>query len=215
MEGLVNMKSRFVLSVAVLSLASAQSFSVQVDIKPGLWEHTMKFDEGSIKAMQKEQQLNMDKQLETMKKRMAELPPEQRAQVEEVIKQQGGDVNQLGSAFLGQALQEIAKPQISKECLTQEQIDKGLFSTSEKDCRSEITKTGGNTFKMVADCKGSHSEIDITVQNPKLYTGAAVFTSDEAGSKRVVKASLAHKWLSSDCGSIRPAAEEELEEELE
>ena len=213
------MRSKLLLSFAVLSLVAAQSFALEVKVKPGLWEYTMIFDESSIKAMQKDQQLNLDKQVETMKKRMDELPPEQRAQWEEVIKQQGGDVNLLGSAVLGQALQEIAKPQISQGCLTQEQIDKGLFSTGQKDCKNQITQTGSNRYKMLADCKGSHSEIDLTMQNPKLYTGVALFSSTESGSQRVVKANLSHKWLASDCGAVESWLPEEdklgdLEEEL-
>jgi len=211
------MKVGLMFGFAALTLVSVNSGAVQVDVKPGLWEHSVKFDEKSLAAAQKEHQQEIQQGIAEMKKRLADIPPEQRAQIAAIMKANGGD---LDSPDVGAMVQKLVpkEPMVSKECLTQAQINEGLMSSSQGNCKNQITQISGNTFKVVSDCKESalsrRDEVLITVQNQKLYTGKALFDSDKAGGTPM-QATITGKWLSSDCGDIKPHSHDDDSEENE
>lgn len=206
------MKVKVVVSVVMFGLASANSVAVQINVKPGLWEHTMKLDEKSVAAVQKEHQQDIQQGIAEMKKRFAEMPPEQRAQLESILKAQGNsvDLDSLANIPVGK------EPVVSKECITQAQIDEGVLSSTKGNCKTQATQVSSGVFKIVSECKENglphHDEVLVTVQNPKSYTGKASFASEKVGNTPV-QATLSGKWLSSDCGSVKPRPSDELDEE--
>src|SRR5690348_7939827 len=110
--------------LALAPLASAQEFK-PVDVKPGLWETTMKMDMAGMLAR------NMP---QIPAERLAQLPPEQRQRIEAMMK--GGSM----------------PPSTSKSCITREMLDKGLSFHHDNSCTYKVTASSSNSQTMHMDC---------------------------------------------------------------
>lgn len=211
------MKITVVLGFAALTLASVNSMALTVNMKPGLWEHTFKFDGSSLSALQNEQQQQMQQAMIEMKKRFAEMPPEQRKQLEAMMKQNGIEVDTSALAAGGKV--QLSKDgTVVKECVTQAQIDKGELPAPEKNCKNTIVQKSSNVFKVTYQCTGgsqAHGTTEVTFQNPKSYTGKASYSLGGAGNSQTMQGDMSGKWLSSDCGTIAPEADPVDDEDLE
>lgn len=201
------MKARAVLGVIAGVLVSCNCFAVHVDMKPGLWQHTFKLSGGSLGSLQQEQQQQLQQAMVDMKKRFAEMPPEQRQQLEDMMKQHGMEVDTSALLAENPNVQLSKDGTLVKECITQAQIDKGELPAPEKNCKNTIVQKSSNVFKVTYQCTGSsqaQGTTEITFQNPKSYTGKASYSLGGAGSGQTMQGDMSGKWLSSDCGSVKP-----------
>jgi hypothetical protein len=174
------MKTRIALVATVLA-ASAHAQS----IKPGLWEHAFTIKSGSGQ---------MEGAMAEMQKQMAAMPPEQRKMMEQMMAQQG-----VGMGPKGQSV---------KICITPEEAARQEVPAAEGNCTQKVTQRSGSTIKMTFSCADqppSSGEGEITFLSPTAYSGKAVVRTTVEGKPERVDMTTTGKWLSANCGAIKPA----------
>lgn len=182
-----------------ISLASVVAFGIIATpataqtMKPGLWEITNKMGgSGDTGAKMAAAQAEMQKQ-------MAAMPPEQRKQMEKMMAQQG--VNMApGAAGGGMAV---------RVCITKEMAARNETpAQSQGDCKQEQLQKSGNTTKFKFTCTKppSSGEGEVTMNNPESYTMKMKMTSQEKGKPEQMTMDAQGKFVSSDCGSVKPIA---------
>jgi hypothetical protein len=170
-----------VVAVLALQLVAAHAGDVALNVKTGLWETTV--------AMKITGQLPIsDADLEKM-------PPERRQQIEAAMKA---------------TIANASQPHVAKTCVTAEQLRKGLSFKSEDQpsCKRTIVTSSASTWEMHEECTGdsprtttirfhanSHEEID-----------GEMHMTMQKGERTMTSNGTVHgKWLSSDCGSVKPS----------
>lgn len=197
------MKFLFVAGLLTASAISTNVNAVQVDMKAGLWEHTFKIAEAD--ASKKAQQEQMLSAMKEMKKQYENMPAEQRRVIDQMMEQQGIKVTDDG--IQSQGLHISKDGTVVKVCVTQEQISAGEMPTPADNCEQKITQTSPKVLKMTYICKGDNpfkGESEIVFQNSTSYTGKGKFTTTVANKSETYYADQTGKWLSSDCGNIKP-----------
>lgn len=209
------MKIKAILGFAVLALTSVNCVALSLNMKPGLWEHSFKLDADSLSVAEKEQQLQMQRAAEEMKKNFANMPPEQRKAMEAMMSPEG--MKAVTTALASSEKLQLTKDgTVTKECVTQAKIDKGQLKSPKENCKNTIVQTSSNIFKITEQCTGksqSRSEVEVNFQNPKSYSGKVSYSM--YNSNQMLHADLSGKWLSSDCGNIEPESDEDYEEDYE
>jgi autotransporter-associated beta strand protein len=173
---------------AALLLAGAMSpaHAQPQKLRPGLWEHTV---------VMKSQSGQMEAAMAQMQKSLASLPPEQRKQMEQMMAQQGVSLGPKGNAV--------------RMCITAEQADLDNIPPQE-GCTQNVRRTGPNTVAMTFSCKGSQGapptsgEGTMTFNGPTAYTGNFKVNSGAGGKSDQIDMAQTGKWLSADCGAIKP-----------
>lgn len=198
----------YLLASFVFSLViSLNAQAVNVDMKPGLWEHTTKLDGAGTE--QKAQQEQLAKGLEAMKKQFENMPPEQRKMIEGMMADQGINSTDSSLDMATKGIQILKDGTVVKECITQEEINRGKLPEISEDCEHKLTHMSAKVIKVSYTCSGtppSQGESIITFQNPKVYTGNVTFKTTVGDRTETFDAKQSGKWLSSDCGDIKPAA---------
>ena len=207
------MKLRLVAGLVIISSMSLNAHALKVDMKPGLWEHTFKLDNSSMGAITGAQQEQMTAAMEGMKKQMANLPPEQRKMMEDMMAKQGIKVTDQGIDMGAQGLSISKDGTKVKACITQAEIDRGEMPQADENCEQKITQVSPKHFKATYVCKGEHAsqgEGEIVFQNDKAYTGNMKMVTQINGKPQTIQGDQSGKWLSSDCGAIKPATQTKL-----
>lgn len=178
----VSAVSAALLLTGALSAAHAQPQK----LRPGLWEHTV--------AM-KSQSGQMEAAMAQMQKSLASMTPEQRKQMEQMMAQQGVSMGPKGNTV--------------KMCITAEQADLDNIAPQE-GCTQTVKRTGPNTVAMSFSCKGSQGEPPssgegtMTFSGPTAYTGNFKVKTTASGKPEQIDMAQTGKWLSADCGAIKP-----------
>ncbi len=182
-----------------ISIAAISAFSLIATpaaaqtMKPGLWEITNKMG-GSGDSGAK-----MAAAMEQMQKQMASMPPEQRKQMEKMMAQQGVNMSP-GKPGGGMS---------TKVCITKEMAARNEAPAQNSgDCKQETLQRSGNTTKFKYTCTKppSTGEGEVTMTNPESYTMKMKINRDVKGKSEQMTMDAQGKWLSSDCGSIKPIA---------
>lgn len=176
------MKKLLVMMSALLLAAPALAASNPM--RPGLWEHsfTMKSQSGE-----------MEKAMADMQRQMASMPPEQRKMMEQMMAAQGVGLGPRGNSV--------------KVCLTAEDIARDFIPQQEADCRQEVVKRTAASMKVRFTCAGKHptsGEGEIRFLGPMAYTGVTTVNTTAGGKPERMRMTQSGKWLSADCGKIRP-----------
>ena len=180
-----------------ISLASVVAFGIIATpaaaqtMKPGLWEINNKMGgSGDTGAKMAAAQAEMQKQ-------MAAIPPEQRKQMEKMMAQQGVNMAPSGAGG-GMAV---------RVCITKEMAARNETPT-QGDCKQEQLQKSGNTTKFKFTCSKppSSGEGEVTMNNPESYTMKMKMTSQEKGKPEQMTMDAQGKFVSSDCGSVKPIA---------
>jgi hypothetical protein len=164
------------------------------DAKPGLWENTMTMEISGMPAMP---QLTPEQ--------LAQMPPAARQQMESMMNGRAGAPRTI----------------TSKSCTTKEEINKGLaFSDkNQANCTRKIVSSSSSKVEMHVECAPDKTNMtvvtDITVdrldaEHVKVAgTSKSTGTSAGNGAARTMdsKFTVNSKWLSSDCGDVKPAGE--------
>lgn len=203
------MNSKIILSIAVGSLLqwSAQAESFKVDMSPGLWENNMTFDGEGMKELQALQSEEMKAAMAQMKEQFANMPPEQRQQMEAIMAQSGLEIKEDGVSFNDNELQVSSSGTKVKSCITQAEIDRGELPDNAEGCQSTIQKISATRFKSTFICTGeeqSTGESEVTFHSPKHYSGTGKMTAQFEGKPRVMTFKMEGIWLGSDCGKVAP-----------
>lgn len=168
---------RHLVPMAALWLAATASAQ---QIKPGLWENTSQMG-GAMGAP-----------MAQMQQQMASMPPAQRKQMEAMLAQQGIRMDAQGVT--------------SKVCITAERAE--LPSQSEGDCKSTLAPRTGNTMKFSFVCTKppSTGEGVYTFASAEAYTSDMKIISTAQGQPQTSTIKGSARWLSTDCGAVKPFA---------
>lgn len=202
------MKLSLVAGLVVFSSISLNAQALKIDMKPGLWEHSFKLDNSSMSAITGAQQEQMTSAMEGMKKQMANLPPEQRKMMEDMMAKQGIKVTDDGIDMGAQGVSISKDGTKVKACITQAEIDRGEMPQADENCEQKITQVSPKHFKATYVCTGEHpsqGEGEIVFQNDKAYNGKMKMLTQINNKPQTLQGEQSGKWLSSDCGAIKPA----------
>jgi hypothetical protein len=178
------MKPQLVLAatalIAASFCASAQS------MKPGLWEVNTRTQAASGQ---------MQKDMAEGQRQMATMPPEQRKMVQDMMAKQGVTMGKGGPGTMG-----------AKVCMTKEMVERNDMPSQRNDCKHVNAPRSGNTMKISFTCTNppSSGEGQITYESPEAYTMNMTMSTVVQGKPEKVNMDASGKWLSADCGAIKP-----------
>jgi uncharacterized protein YneF (UPF0154 family) len=201
------MKLGSLIGLFLTAGVSLNAHAIHVDMKPGLWEHTFKLNEGGFGGVTGAQAEQMSYAMEQMKKQMANMSPEQRKMMEDMMAKQGVKVSDQGIDMASQGVHISKDGTTLKICLTQAEIDSGEMPQADENCEQNITQLSPTVLKATYVCKGEHpsrGEGQIVLQSNKAYTGTMKFTTEINKKMETIEGTQSGKWLSSDCGDIKP-----------
>ena len=169
------------LAAAALPAQDVKPF----DIKVGLWE-TSTTTEMSGMAMPNMPQIPPEA--------LARMPPEQRARIEAMMKGRGGSPNAM----------------TVKSCMTKESLDRGaLFNQQDKSCTMKVVSSTPSKQVMHMDCTrdNNHMTGDMTVERVDAEHAKGNMVMKSEGEHAMnMKMSFQTKWLSADCGDVKPVS---------
>lgn len=192
------MTTRIPIELAILGCCATLAVAQDLNIKPGLWELTVTTEtKGDPMSMMSA----ADKaQMEEAKTHMS---PEQRAQMEALMKQQ--QPNPWGGP---------AKTIIEKRCLTKEDIHQithfaAKNSPGDKEasnCKITVLKSTATVIESREACSSTNgpnpnTTLLIEAPNPETMTFRA---ESSVGGSFEMKVKSSGKWLGPACGSVKP-----------
>jgi hypothetical protein len=168
--------------VVLLPLAVAAGASHAQGQKPGLWE-----TKTTIKNAK------MDDAMAKMQGQMANMSPEQRQMVEQMMAQRG-----LGVA--GNAV-------TAKVCVTKEQAAAGAMPQGDEHCQQKEVSRTASSIKFSYTCTGKDAGSgsgEITFVSPTSWTMHSVSDQTIDGKPEHVEINGTGTWIADDCGSVKP-----------
>lgn len=167
------------LSLAVLG-AHAQS------TRPGLWEFRSKLGGNP----------EMEAAMAQMEQQMAAMPPEQRKMMQDMLARQGMSMGQAAGGM-----------SVVRVCITPEMAARQeMPAQTAGECSQTIVSRTASTMKMRFSCKNpaSSGEATYTFTGDTGYTMKMVMQSTHEGRAQQVTMDGQSKWLSRDCGDVKP-----------
>ncbi len=179
------MKLQYVFGAAALMAAGVCAQTM----KPGLWEITNQM-KGAAGGQMESAMAQMQKQLESM-------PPEQRKMMEDAMAKRGMQMGQSQGG--GMAV---------KVCMTQEMVERNGLPPQQGDCTHTMGPRSGNTqkFSYVCTRPPGSGEGQVTYTSPEAYVMQMSATTTINGKPEKLDMQANGKWLSTDCGNIKPLA---------
>jgi hypothetical protein len=176
------MRMHLVAAAAVLGFvlpAGAQT------MKPGLWEIHNKMSGGQ-----------MDQAMADMQKQFAQMPPEQRKQMEAAMARSGVRMTTPGAGG-GMAMQV---------CMTKEMVERNEMPGQKGDCKTTSQQKSGNTMRMAFSCSNppTTGESQVTFQGSDGYTSRTTIKQTVQGKTETTTMEASGKWLKADCGDVKP-----------
>lgn len=155
-------------------------------MKPGLWSLSNSVTSNDPEIAQA---------MSAMQRHMANMSPEQRQQMQKMMQQNGVQLD-IGA---GGALQ-------TKLCMTREMAQRKEFPVQQGDCKQSFTQQSPTRGHIAFTCTRSKvsGEGDLTADGDTSYRARMKIRSEEQGRNQVVDMDVTGKWLSADCGAIRP-----------
>lgn len=156
-------------------------------LKPGLWE--MQHKAGGTPRM--------DQAMAEMRQQMDAMSPEERRQMESMMAGRG---MQMGRAADGGMAMKV--------CLTPQMVQRNDIPASRGDCRTTRQQRSGSTLTMAFTCTDppSTGESQVTFHGPEAFTSRSTIASTVDGRSETMTMEGSGKWLSADCGSVKPIA---------
>lgn len=173
------------VGLACAALAQAQTLK----LRPGLWEMQMST---------KSQSGQMEQAMAEMQKALADMPPAQRKQMEQMMAQRGVGMTAGGGRTM-------------RMCMTQQQVDRDEIPQQE-GCTHTMQRQGANTIKTSFTCKGrpgepgSSGEGTISIESSTAYRVHSVVRMAQDGKPEQITMEQQGRWLGEDCGQIKPIA---------
>ena len=163
------------LSVLLLApLAFCADDLTPLGAKPGLWESTVTVHTDGMPAIPPEA--------------LARMPPEQRARIEATMN----------------------APHTSQSCMTADSFKKPLAFGDNPNmaCKRSITSSGAGGMDFHVECDNprfkSTGDGHVQAVSPESIKGETTMNTTMGGRTITSKMTFSSKWLSSDCGSVKP-----------
>jgi hypothetical protein len=166
--------SKVTAVLALSSIALTATSADKLNVKLGLWEITSISRFSGMPPLPKEV---MDK-----------MTPQQRADMEAKIKA---------------ASAEEPEPEVSSECITQDDLDKPFNSANAEDCTQTIVRTTRNTQEIRLVCSGQtkgSGMFRVTTVTPENMTGELDLKVGEGANMMTITSKIKGRWLGADCG---------------
>lgn len=167
--------------LATLALVGAATAAHAQAQKPGLWEHSTQL--GGAMAAQ------MAAQVADMKRQMAQLPPEQRKMMEQMLAQQGMALGADGTTTL-------------RYCLTPEQARQVEPPSHDEDCRYTVTQRSASSMRARFVCTDegqTQGEGEWRWQGDQTYEGRFKVQTLIDGQRQTVDMTQRGRWLGATC----------------
>jgi hypothetical protein len=181
-------KATTIASLALIWAVSARAADQikPLDVKPGLWETKASTELGGMPKMQAAPSLPPEA--------LEKLPPEQRARLEAMMKARSGGAPMTTT---------------TKVCMTREALSNPLaFSRADKSCTPKVISSSSSKQQIHVDCDrdGVKMAGDLTMErlDTEHLRGNMVMKGGEASRPIDVKMSFETKWVSTDCGDVKP-----------
>ncbi len=178
------MKKVIATAICLLGVFTAGAFAQT--LKPGLWEMQTKMQSGSGE---------MEKAMAEMQQQMASMTPEQRKMMQDMMSKQGVSMGSGGPGAMS-----------VKICMTQQMIERNELPAQQGDCKNTVSPRSGNKMKFAFNCTKpvSSGEGEVTFISPQAYTSTMTVNTTKAGKTERLTMDSQGKWLSTECGAIRP-----------
>ena len=162
-----------------------------IDVKPGLWENTTTSQISGL-SMPNMPQLTPDQ--------LAKMPPDARARLEGMMKGAGGS----------------PQTRTMKACVTREQLSKPMFGERDNNCSYKLANSSSSSQTIHVECARGNTKTtgDLTLERVDsehlkgdmlMKTTGDSSTAGSTGQNMTIKLSFSNKFLSSDCGDVKPA----------
>jgi hypothetical protein len=174
----------FATLAAALTAAVAPPAQAQMQkLTPGLWEMQMKSGDSKLEAA-----------MTQMREQMANMPPEQRKMMEEMLSKQGVALGAGGARF--------------RFCMSKEQAERQDFPQDhDNNCKRESLETSANTMRFAYTCTNppGKGRGEVTMVNSKSYTMKLVGEHPGAqGKMEKIEMQQSAQWIGADCGALKP-----------
>ncbi|MEZ5290988.1 MAG: DUF3617 domain-containing protein [Vicinamibacterales bacterium] len=172
------------LILAGLLAAAAGAAGPVPPIKAGLWEVRMSTLDADGRPMPAPGMEGL-----------ANMPPEMRARMEEALKARGASLPDASGAI--------------KTCLSKDQLstDRWQQQAAESGCTTTYASQSGSTWTWHSTCAGrfaAEADGETTFTGTEAYRTKVVTTSTIRGKRTTTTRIVDGKFLSADCGSIKP-----------
>jgi hypothetical protein len=160
-----------------------------LDVKPGLWETTASTDMGGLPKMPAAPSIPPEV--------LAKMPPEQRARIEAMIKSRTGGGPMVTT---------------TKVCITRESLSNATaFNRVDKTCTPSVVSSSGAGQQIHVECnrEGHKMSGDLNVERvdtEHIKGSMAMQSGGDAPAAINMKMSFETKWVSTDCGDVKPPA---------
>lgn len=173
--------------LVALASASSPASAQALRMTPGLWEQTvsMKSGSGELEAKQAEAQA-----------RLAAMPPEQRAMVENMMKSRGVQMGPKGTTL--------------RICISKEMSEREPTPPKESRCEHQQVARNGSSVTYKFTCEGRDGNPPTTgegtfqMTSSTSYTGTSIVNTTVHGKPERMENTVTGKYLGSDCGDIKP-----------
>jgi hypothetical protein len=95
-----------------------------------------------------------------------------------------------------------------KACMTKEMTERNDMMGPQGDCKTTTVSRQGNTVKTAYTCTQPKmsGEGEVTFASPESFSSKAVMNTVTQGKPETTRMDGTGKWLSADCGAIKPFA---------
>jgi hypothetical protein len=171
-------KNASICLLSALTLLPLSSFAQVLNVKPGLWEHSidLKSESGRLEIA-----------LQIARTQMELLPPSQRQAVEDTMERQGIKANFIDQTF--------------QNCITEEEAASGEFKFAEDGgCeQTSVTNIGTSTHVSFV-CDQGQGVLEL--KNGTEYTGASSMSLNFGGVMENATATHSGRWLGASCAAL-------------
>jgi hypothetical protein len=187
---------RILLAIVLACPAGIWAQEIKIDVKPGLWENTATT---TMSGMQMPPGRAMP---QITPEQLAQMPPDARARIESMMK---------GGAGAPQTT-------TTKSCITSAQLTRPLIDSSDKSCGYKLTGSSSSTQNIHVECNKGNVKIagDVVLNrvdsehmkgDVNMKTTGDSSTAGSMGQNMTLKVSYNAKWLTADCGDVKPASD--------
>ena len=168
------LKTTAVAALLLTTLSAAGAGAEKLNVKLGLWEMTSLMRFSGVPPLPKDV--------------LDRMSPEQQAKMRSDLKA---------------AAEEEPEPDVSSECITQEDLDRPFKSANADDCTQTIVRTTRTTQEIRLVCNGKvkgSGLFRITTPTPETMTGVLDLKAGEGPDAFTIKGTIKGRWLGPDCG---------------
>jgi len=191
-----------ILSLGIAMLCPLAALTAQeikpFDAKPGLWETTTTIEMLQAPAMPQSSMPQLTPE------QLAKMPPAARQQIEAMMAARGG----------------APRSTTAKSCVTPESLNKALAfgGANRANCTRKIVNSSPDKLEIHVECEPDKMNAtmvgDVTLErlDAEHVKGHGTFKNTgtgPGGATRTMESKITfnNKWLSSDCGDVKPPAE--------